>query len=108
MPQNFIISLNRGEGFKIQADVNFPLFLDLGGKIEKADSFMKFNLVGIVRRLVDEKGSEYYISVYFDPYQKCWRVCERNNVITIQNPLEYKKGLAMILFYYAGSTSFGN
>ena len=103
LPQNFIISLNRGEACNNEVDVNFPLFLDLGGKIEKGDSFMKFNLVGIVRRLVDEQGSEYYISVYFDPFQKCWNVCERNNIVKIQNPLEYKKGLAMILFYSAAT-----
>ena len=145
LPQNFIISLNRGETFKNEEDVNFPLYLDLRGKggddkklkynkVEKSDSFMTFNLVGIVRRLVDEKGSEYYISIYLDqnhnkintpkienplyfnnkkipdnqntqnknnPDKKCWCVCEKNNVTTIENPLEYKKGMVMMLFYSA-------
>ena len=106
LPQNFIISLNRGDAFKNEVEVDPPLFLDLGGKIEKADSFMKFNLVGIVRRLVDEKGTEYYVSIYLDPFQKCWRVCEKNNITNIQNPLNYKNGMAMILFYSA-STNIG-
>ena len=104
LPHNFIISFNRGEAFKNQVNVNFPPFLDLAGNIEKGDSFMKFNLVGIIRRLIDEKGSEYYISIYFDPFQKYWFLCDRNNLSKIQNPLNYNNGMVMMLFYSAAAS----
>ena len=101
LPNNFIISFNRGEAFKNQEDVKFPTFIDLTGHIEKADSNKKFNLVGIIRRLIDEKGSEYYISIYLDHYQKCWFICDRNNLTKIQNPLSFNNGMVLMLFYSA-------
>ena len=101
LPSNFIISLNRGEGFKNQNNINYPLVLDLSQKIEKKDSYFKFNLVGIVKRIVDNKGSEYYISIYLDPYQNCWILSDRNNLTPINNPKYHNQGMEMLLFYSA-------
>ena len=101
LPQNFIISLNRGEGFKNDVDINYPLFLDLEGKIEKQDSYKKFNLVGVVKRLIDDRDSEYYIAIYLDPYKNCWVVSNRNKLDTIQSPLQHKDGKVLLLFYSA-------
>ena len=101
VPKNFIISLNRGEGFKNKSNINVPLLLDLTGNIEDKGSNMKFNLVGIVKRMANDINDEYYISLYLDPFQKCWFICEKNNLTKINNPLEHNKGLILILFYSA-------
>ena len=101
MPHNFIISLNRGEGFKNNSNINIPMLLDLTGNIDNYKSFIKFNLVGIVKRITNDLDSEYYIALYLDTFQKCWFISENNNVTKIDNPLEHNKGLTMILFYSA-------
>ena len=101
LPKNFIISLNRGDGFKNQTNVQFPIVLDLKDKIELPNSPSVFNLVGIVKRMADNKGDEYYISIYLDPFQNSWMICEKNNLIPINNPFMHNGGLVMILFYSA-------
>lgn len=107
LPQNFIISINRGEGFRNSYTFEFPMYLDLSGKVEKKDSYFTFNLVGIVKRIVNNKGEEYYISINLDPYKNIWNVSDRNNLTQIQNPFSYKEGMVMILFY-SGLSSIGN
>jgi len=62
------------------------MYLDLSGKVEKKDSYFTFNLVGIVKRIVNNKGEEYYISINLDPYKNIWNVSDRNNLTQIQNP----------------------
>jgi serine/threonine protein kinase len=101
LPQNFIISLNRGEGFKNKAYVQFPIVLDLTQKIEKGDSPCIFNLVGVIKRMVDNKGGEYYIALYFDSFQNSWILSEKNSLTKINNPLMHNQGLVLILFYSA-------
>ena len=101
LPQNFIISLNRGEGFKNKAYVQFPIVLDLTQKIEKGDSPCIFNLVGVIKRMVDNKGGEYYISLYYDSFQNSWILSEKNTLTKINNPLMHNQGLVLILFYSA-------
>ena len=100
-PQNFIISLNRGEGFRNVSKVKYPEILNLEKKIEMVDSYDKFKLVGIVKRMLDTKGSEYYISVYYDDTQKSWVVFEKKKLTKINSPFEHKDGIEMILFYSA-------
>ena len=101
LPPNFIISFNRGEGFRNQNNVNYPLVLDLSQKIEKKDSYSKYNLVGIVKRMIDHKGAEYYISIYLDPNKNCWILSDRYNLSPINNPFNHNQGMAMLLFYSA-------
>lgn len=100
LPQNFIISLYRGESFKNQMGLEIPDELDLTEIVDnKINS--KFNLVGIIKRCVDDKGIEYYISIYLDNYKKCWMIYERGNLKEIKKPLEHINGLIMLLFYSA-------
>ena len=101
LPSNFIISLNRGEGFINQNNINYPLVLDLGQKVEYKKSYSKFNLVGIVKRMIDNKGAEYYISIYLDPSKNCWILSDRYNLTPINNPYNYNQGMVMLLFYSA-------
>ena len=61
---NFIISINRGEGFKNRWPITFPNILNLQGYVEKGDNKI-FDLVGIVKRMIDNNGNEYYMSIYY-------------------------------------------
>ena len=101
IPQNFIISLYPGEGFKNKTNIDIPIQLDLLKYIEDNNSPKQFNLVGIIKRMEDDKGSEYYIAIYLDPYQKCWFVSEKNNLTKINNPKDHNKGFPLVLFYSA-------
>ena len=93
--------MNRGEELRNQSNVNCPLVLDLNQKIKTKESPCRFNLVGIVKRIVDNKGSEYYISIYLDPNKNCWILSDRYNLTPINNLLMHKQGLVMLLFYSA-------
>ena len=100
LPENFIISLYRGESFKNKMSLEIPLELDLTEVVDnKINS--KFNLVGIIKRCVDNKGIEYYISIYLDNYKKCWMIYEKGSLKEIEKPLEHNNGLIMLLFYSA-------
>ena len=107
LPQNFIISINRGEGFKNTSIVNFPEILDLESMIERKDSYHKFKLLGIVKRMIDNKGNEYYIAVYFDQFLSSWVISEKKRLTRINNPFEHKEGMVLLLFYSAIITTFG-
>ena len=101
--QNFIISINRGEGFKNESQIIYPMNLDLRGKIEKKDSFSNFNLIGIVKRMKDyNKGTDYYISIYLN--NNNWILSDRYKLINIQSPAAHNEGMVMLLFYSASTT----
>ena len=100
LPQNLIILLNENGKCKIQEKMDYPLLLDLSEIFEKTDSFTKFKLVGLVKRIFKEE-TEYYISIYLDPKQKCWFVSDCNNLTEIKSPLEHTDGRVLILFYSA-------
>ena len=101
-PHNFIISLNRGEGFKNNTKIDYPLVLNLTDIVEKKDSYSKFNLVGVVKRMVDVKMGEYYCALYLDPYQNCWFSTDIKNFGKINDPKkDHIRGMVMLLFYSA-------
>ena len=98
LPTNFIICINRGEGYKNTSDIDYPLILDLSAnQIEKKSSPNKFNLVGIVKRIEADKGGEYFVAIYKDHSQNQW--IESRNMKRLKDPLEHREGLVMILFY---------
>ena len=99
LPQNFIISINRGEGFKNESNIKFTESLNLYDKIEnKNDTYFNFNLIGIVKRMKDvNKGDDYYISIYYDKGR--WMKSEREKLTEIQSPLNDNDGMVMLLFY---------
>ena len=100
LPKNLIISLYRGESFKNEMKLEISLDLDLAAYLDNQIN-SKFNLVGIIKRCIDEKGFEYYISIYLDYSKNCWMIYERGNLKTIEKPLEHNNGLIMLLFYSA-------
>ena len=104
LPQNFIISINRGEGFKNESNIKYTESLNLYDKIEsKNDSYCNFNLIGIVKRMKDvNKGEDYYISIYYDKGR--WIKSDREKLTEIQSPSSDNEGMVMLLFY-SGKTN---
>jgi serine/threonine protein kinase len=104
LPQNFIISINRGEGFKNESNIKYTESLNLYDKIEsKNDSYCNFNLIGIVKRMKDvNKGEDYYISIYYDKGR--WIKSDREKLTEIQSPSSDNEGMIMLLFY-SGKTN---
>ena len=104
LPQNFIISINRGEGFKNESNIIYTESLNLSDKIEsKNDSYCNFNLIGIVKRMKDvNKGEDYYISIYYDKGR--WIKSDREKLTEIQSPSSDNEGMVMLLFY-SGKTN---
>ena len=99
--KNLIISFNRGDGFKIKTAITFPMYLNFEGMNGKEDSFTKFNLVGIVKRDIDNKNEEFYISLYLDPYKGIWMISNKYGIMEIGDPLNHNEGMVMALFYSA-------
>jgi hypothetical protein len=107
LPQCFIISLNRGKNYTNTFQPQIPLLLDLQNKIEIKNSPSQFNLVGMVKRFVDDKQEEHFVAIYKDINQNFWRVSDRDNVQMISDPFSHNKGLIITLFYSAINNKFG-
>ena len=107
LPQCFIISLNRGKNYTNTFQPQIPLLLDLQNKIEIKNSPSQFNLVGMVKRFVDDKQEEHFVAIYKDIKQNFWRVSDRDNVQMISDPFSHNKGLIITLFYSAINNKFG-
>ena len=107
LPQCFIISLNRGKNYTNTFQPQIPLILDLKNKIEIRNSPSQFNLVGMVKRFVDDKQEEHFIAIYRDIQQNIWRVSDRDNVQVINDPFLHNQGLIITLFYSAINNMFG-
>ena len=63
--------------------------------------------MGIVKRVVDNKGAEYYIAIYLNPYQKCWVISDIYNLTPINNPKYDNLGMEIFLFYSVIPTNIG-
>ena len=107
LPQCFIISLNRGKNYTNTFQPQIPLILDLKNKIEIRNSPSQFNLVGMVKRFVDDKQEEHFVAIYRDIQQNIWRVSDRDNVQVINDPFLHNQGLIITLFYSAINNMFG-
>ena len=106
LPQNLILSLNWEDTKPDNIDI--PEKLDLSDKIvEDAESPMIFNLVGIIKKLKDEKDDEYYIAIYKDPNEvdKAWMVSRKKELEKCKDIKEYK-GVPVLLFY-SGKINIG-
>ena len=101
LPQNFIISINRGEGFKNESNIKYEQSLNLYENIDdKNQPYFNFNLIGIVKRMKDaNKGEDYYISIYYDKGR--WMKSDREKLIEIKSPFNDNDGMVMLLFYSA-------
>ena len=64
---NLIISINRGEDYHNQSEFTYA---NKSGNINLGDCI--FKLIGLVRRRIDEKGEESFISIHFDHSKNTW------------------------------------
>ena len=91
---NLIIAINRGEKYSNKSNVIYSQKLEI--KTEILD--YKFKLVGIIKRMVDNKG-EYFASIYLDNDTNEWMLCKRNEIIKVNSPFFLSEGLVVMLFY---------
>ena len=75
------------------------MILNLQNKIEIEKSYNQYNLVGMVKRIVDDRQKENFIAIYYDFKQNKWKLSNKDNVSDISNPFEHKEGLVVLLFY---------
>ena len=107
LPKCFIISLNRGKNYTNNFPINIPPILNLQNKIEIVNSYNQYNLVGMVKRIVDDRQKENFIAIYYDFKQNKWKLSNKDNVSDISNPFEHKEGLVVLLFYSGIINNFG-
>ena len=91
LPINLIISINRGEKYENKSKVEYSLSLLLSGKI--------YDLVGVIKRIKNEKEEEYFISIYLNNKEKKWFICNKNSIEKGDNPLAHSEGEIIMLFY---------
>ena len=102
LPKCFIISLNRGKNYNITFQPQIPLQLNLTEKeVESKQSPRNFNLVGIVKRILDTNKEEYFIAIYLDRKKNIWKLSERDKISIIPDPFAHNEGLIIVLFYSA-------
>ena len=87
-PKNLIISIYRGDEYKNKSKIDYPLKLTSG----------KFELVGVIKRMIDDKG-EYFASIYLDPDNNKWMLCERSSIKEVSDHNALEEGLVVMLFY---------
>ena len=107
LPKCFIISLNRGKNYTNNFPINIPPILNLQNKIEIENSYNQYNLVGMVKRIVDDRQKENFIAIYYNSQQNKWKLSNKDNVSDISNPFEHKEGLVVLLFYSGIINNFG-
>jgi serine/threonine protein kinase len=112
-PENLIIAINRGDDYNNQSEVKYSEEINLGGTI--------FKLIGVVKRMVDKGGEEYFISFHLEQSNDTWVVSEREKEENKKrenkkgenkkgenkkgenkkevNPIKHEKGIVMLLFY---------
>ena len=93
-PNNLIIAINRGENYRNKSNVIYSKKLEIQSEILNYN----FKLVGIIKRMVDNKG-EYFASIFLDNDTNEWILCKRNELTKVNSPFFLSEGLVVILFY---------
>ena len=100
LPKFLIISLNITENYNKKLLFELPEELDLSSAGENGKTHQIFDLVGVVKRINDNKKNEYFISICKNQEGK-WKVYDRNEASDIDKPSSHEEGIALILFYSA-------
>ena len=87
---NLIVSINRGEDYHNRSKLKYDDII-IGGFI--------FTLIGLVKRRINEKGEESFISIHFDHSKNTWILSNDNEIKEIDSLSESKKGVIVLLFY---------
>lgn len=93
-PNNLIIAINRGEKYRNKSILIYSLKMEIETEILKYN----FKLVGVIKRMIDNKG-EYFASIFLDNDTNEWILCNRNELTKVGNPLFFSEGLVVMLFY---------
>ena len=98
MPNELIISLERGLNCKNETKINFPMILDVSNYVESEFSPKKFNFMGSVNR-EDINGKEHYISFHKDLNSNNWLYSNDEKVSKSSPNMALTTGHPILLFY---------
>jgi len=98
-PNYLIINLNRGRGAVYECKVNFPEKLDLYNYIEYKSSKLQFELYAVICHIGESSMEGHFVAYCKNRLDKKWYLYNDAFVNLCENPCEYKKGMAYILFY---------
>ena len=98
MPNELIISFERGTNCSNKTLINFPLMLDISKYVESPYSPKKFSLVGCVNR-ADINGKEHYISFTKDLNSQSWICSDDDKINNVDPNLAVTYGIPILLFY---------
>ena len=99
LPNILVISIQRGITYNYKTPVNVQETIDLTGCAEFEFSKIKFNLVGLIGRYLNQ-GNERFFSVV--KFNQMWFCCEGTNINQINNLSEANsRGDILMLFYDA-------
>ena len=98
-PNYLIINLNRGRGGVYECKVNFPEKLDLYNYIEYKSSKLQFELYAVICHIGESSMEGHFVAYCKNRLDKKWYLYNDAFVNLCENPCEYQKGMAYILFY---------
>ena len=98
-PNYLIINLNRGRGAVYECKVNFPEKLDLYNYIEYKSSKLQFELYAVICHIGESSMEGHFVAYCKNRLDKKWYLYNDAFVNLCENPCEYQKGMAYILFY---------
>ena len=88
---HLILTINRGEGYLNKDKIEYPLAINLK---------FPYDLIGIIKRISDEKGEESFISISLDYSDgKTWTLSSKGSTKQINNPLDHSEGDIVMLCY---------
>ena len=98
-PNYLIINLNRGKGAVYECKVNFPEQLNLYNYIEYKSSNLQFELYAVICHIGESSMEGHFVAYCKNRLDKKWYLYNDAFVNLCENPCEYQKGMAYILFY---------
>ena len=98
-PNNLIINLNRGRGAVYECKVNFPETLDLSNFVSFINSNTIYELYAVICHIGPSSMSGHFVAYCKNRMDKKWYLYNDAFVTLCQNPQDYQKGMAYILFY---------
>ena len=98
-PNNLIINLNRGKGAVYECKVIFPETLDLSNYVTFKGSNILYKLYAVICHIGPSSMSGHFVAYCKNRMDKKWYLYNDAFVTLCENPFDYRKGMAYILFY---------
>ena len=99
IPNYLIIILDRGKIDLYQCNVNFPETLYLYSYAEFKSSNLQYELYSVICPLVESSKKDHFVAYCKNRLDKKWYLYDDDLVSLSQNPSDFKKDTANILFY---------